>query len=533
MDKNNKILFAGKQFIYVLVGILLAVLLALTLMHPTLPTFKKKETFKLLMSTENRDLENILLEYAAKENIKLTIDYAGTIEIMDKLNAHENYDAIWTSNSIWLYMLENGTQVTNSKSTSINPVVFGIKKTKAEALGLVQEEIYTKDILELILNKQLTFLMNAATRTNTGATAYLGFLNTLAGNPEVLTEEDLEQESLKENMITLLSGVERTSGSEEFLEELLEKQDYDAALSYESSFITLNQKLEKEGKEPYYLIYPVDGVTLSDSPFAYLGKDASKKEIFLKFQSYILSKEGQKKLEALGRRTWYGGIKEDTNPEIFNPDWGIDTTRYLTPVKYPSSSMIKKALVMYQSELRKPVHTIFVLDYSGSMYGDGQKQLYQAMDYILTEEKASQNLVQFSYKDKVTIIPFNSRILDVKTVNDGSHTPMLLQALQAYQPSGGTNFYDPLIQALSMADIETEIYNVSIIVMTDGEGNTGSFYEFADKYDLLAKKIPVYGILFGQASESQLQEIASYTNGKVFNGVSNLLSAFKEVRGYN
>ena len=48
---------------------------------------------------------------------------------------------------------------------------------------------------------------------------------------------------------------------------------YNAVVSYESSLISLNKKLEDQGKEPFYLIYPVDGVTISDSPLAYINND--------------------------------------------------------------------------------------------------------------------------------------------------------------------------------------------------------------------------------------------------------------------
>ena len=149
------------------------------------------KTFRLISSSENADLEQTLQEFARKNNIKLSIDYAGTIDIMEKLNNKEQYDAVWTSNSIWLYMLDKSVSVKNSKSTSINPVVFGIKKSKAKELGFIDKEVSTKDILTEIQNGKLKFSMSSATQTNTGATAYLGFLATLAGNPEILKVEDL------------------------------------------------------------------------------------------------------------------------------------------------------------------------------------------------------------------------------------------------------------------------------------------------------------------------------------------------------
>ena len=67
---------------------------------------------------------------------------------MEKLNNGENYDAVWCSNSIWLYMLNDDISIKNSKSTSINPVVFGIEKSKAQELGFIGKEVYTKDILK-------------------------------------------------------------------------------------------------------------------------------------------------------------------------------------------------------------------------------------------------------------------------------------------------------------------------------------------------------------------------------------------------
>ena len=115
-----------------------------------------ENAFKIISSTENADLEIILENFALNNNIELDIEYAGTIEIMEKLNSGEKYDAVWTSNSIWMYMLNSDVVSTSdSKSTSINPVVFGIKKSKAQELGLIGKEIYTKDIVNLIKERKI------------------------------------------------------------------------------------------------------------------------------------------------------------------------------------------------------------------------------------------------------------------------------------------------------------------------------------------------------------------------------------------
>lgn len=515
-------------------GLMLIIILIITFLASSLfssiSEFTNRKTFKLLMSNENKDLELVIKKYFKQNKIDVEIDYAGTLDIMDKLNNKESYDAAWISNSIWLYLL-NEPITSNAKSTSINPIVFGIKKSLAEKLGFTEGEVYTKDILEKIESKELNFMMGSAIRTNIGASAYLGFLSTLAGNPEVLTKEHLKDENLINNITSFLSGVERTSGSEDFLEELLKEGKYDAVVSYESSLINFNKMLEQENKEPFYLIYPVDGVTISDSPLVYI--DGGDKEIFDNFQKYILSDEGQEELLKLGRRVWYGGTNENAPKETFNKDWGIDTSKYIMPIKYPSKDVIKEALVLYQTQFRKPTHTVFCLDYSGSMYGGGDQELIEAMEYILDADKASNNMLQFSYKDKVSIVLFSTNIIGPFTTNNGTQTERLINIINNIDPIGSTNLYGSLESALEILKDESDDYNLSIILMTDGEGNIGTFNEFKSYYNLVNKDIPVYGILFGSANDDQLLEISKYTGGKVFNGKYNLLEAFKEVRGYN
>ena len=496
----------------------------------------KNSTFKLISSTENKDLDKVLKDFAKSKNIDLEIDYAGTIDIMQKLNSGEQYNGVWVSNSIWLYMLDsNKIKISNSKSTSINPVVFGITKKKAKELDFVDKEIYTKDIVEAIKNGKLKFSMSNPTQTNTGATAYLGLLMTLAGNPEVLQESNLEDENLKAELTALFSGLERSSGSEDFLEELFLKGNYEAVVTYEFSIINMNKKLVAEGKEPLYIVYPIDGVSISDSPIAYIKQDSGNNEEFFKeLQGYILSNEGQQILASKGRRTWYGGTKKDVDQAVFNKEWGIDTTKYIVPIKFPNTEIIKEALGIYQSELRKPVHTVFCLDYSGSMSGDGYNQLKEAMEYILTEEKASNDMLQFTSKDKISVIPFNGYILGKWHTDDGSNTKELLDNISNLRPSGATNIYETAEEAIELLkDEDMEKYNVSVILMTDGMSNVGNFRSFSKYYKYLNKDIPVYSIMFGDAYENELEDIADLTNAKVFDGKKDLLKAFKEVRGYN
>lgn len=516
-------------------GIVCVLIFFIIFILPTIMVAVKKseynKTFTILSNPDNKVYMDELVKYGKENNIKVVVSYADDLEAMDVLK-EEEYDALWMSNSIWLYMLD-GVKVINSKSISVNPVVMGIKKSKAETLGFVNNDIYNKDIMNAIKDGKLKYVMTSVTKTNTGLTAYLGFLNSLAGSPEILSMDMLDNEELKSNLKSLFSGVLRVSGSDTFLEDMfLSSDSYEAVIASESSLININKELVSNNKEPLYLLYPVDGVAINDSPFAYIDNDQNKLEQFNKLQSYLLSNESQKKLQEFGKRTWYGGTNTKANKDTFNPSWGINTSKYLIPLKYPSKDVMNKALAIYIDELRKPSSVAFCLDYSGSMYGSGEEELKNAMKYILNKDEASKDLLQFSENDLITVIPFDSYNQGILKSKSGTDTSDLIHTIEGITPGGGTNIYDCAMEALNQVDSVGDDYTKTVILMTDGESNRGSYQALAREYNS-HKNIPIYSIMFGNSNDEQLNEIASLTNAKVFDGKTSLIRAFKEVRSYN
>ena len=499
---------------------------------------RNDNVFRIISSTSTEKMDDKLIKYGKKNGIKVEIEHYGDLEIVDKLNTEASlYDAVWISNSIWLYMLNNSYLTTDSKSIVIDPVVMAIEKSKAKELGFIDKEIYNKDILNAISDGKLKYIMSSVTKTNTGATSYLSFLNSMAGSPEVLTEEMLEKESLKNDLKAFFKGVERVSGDEKYLTEMYLNGDYNAMINYESSLIEINKSLIKKGKEPLYLIYPVDGVAINDMPFAYINNDSTdekNKEKFIKLQSYLRSDEAIKLMQDYGYRSWYGGTNDNVNKKIFNPEWGIDTTKYLKDMKYPSKKVISKAINLYIESFRKPTHVVFCLDVSGSMYGSGLLELQEAMNYILDKEQASKDNLQFSDTDKVTVITFNSSVSHISKTKYGNELDDIINEINSLNANGGTNIYDPSIEALKILKAEdSNEYTKTVILMTDGKSNTGSYHNLYSYYKNNKLDIPIYSITFGSSDESELSQIAKLTNAKIFDGKSGLLKAFTEVRSYN
>ena len=493
------------------------------------------QTLRIVSGSENKELEPILEEYADEEDIRIEMSYKGSLDIMRLLEEEDiSYDAVWPASSLWLTVGDIDHRIKHAESISITPVVFGIRRGLDEELGFVGREVSVRDILSAIEAGKLKFCMTSATQSNSGASAYIGFLYALLGNPEMITMEDLQSEELKTQVRELLYGVDRSSGSSDWLKDMFLEGDFDAMVNYECLMIQTNEVLEDRGEEPLYVVYPYDGLSLADSPLGYVDQgEEEKEELFLGLQEYLLSEETQDAIQRTGRRTGYTGISE-RNREIFREEWGLQPDRVLSPIRMPETEVLFECLNLYQTELRKPSLSVYCLDYSGSMSGRGNRQLVEAMEQLLIQENAAKNFLQASQDEVNILIPFNSEPIDVfMAAGNGSEMEGLYERVEEQTPGGGTNMYSAIVEGLDLLySFDLSDYTPAIILLTDGQSG-GSIDDIEPYYSDLGVSIPIFSIMFGDADESQLEELAEYSNARVFDGRENLTEAFRSVKGYN
>lgn len=499
----------------------------------------------ILSGSENKTLEPIINDFAAQNHIQIRMRYSGSVDIMRELSSGKiDADAVWPSNSIWLSIGDTAHRVKEAQSIMWSPVVLAVKTPVAKRLGWVGKNVAVEDILAAAKAGKLHFMMTSATQSNSGACAYLGFLSAFAGAHDVLGVADLHKPQVRQKIKEILGHVDRSSGSSGWLKDLfLDKYDqYDAMVNYESLAIEADQALTANGKAPLYVVYPSDGLAIADSPLGYVDNgDQTKRSLFEKLQAYLLSDPIQRKILGLGRRVGPVGAQiSGTNPSVFNPAWGLNLNKFLNQVKYPKASVILQALNLYQTTFRKPSYTVFVLDFSGSMLGDRENHLKAALGGILDQKKAAESLLQASPDDVVRVIAFSDHILDEWKIsgNDPNEYDRLYQEVESLTPDGGTDIYTPVMSAIQHIRQENAGGRrfPAVVLMTDGESNTGmTFDQFEDAYKRAApsQDIPVYSVLFGDASEQQLKDLSASTSGQEFNGVTDLEAAFRSARGYN
>ncbi|MEZ5337104.1 MAG: VWA domain-containing protein [bacterium] len=501
-------------------------------------------SLSIISGSENEGLEPLIQRFAADNGASISMQYKGSVDIMLELAQGSGmpYDAVWPANSLWISLGDSQRVVKHSESIMRSPVVLGVKHSVAERLGWVGSEVRVQDILDAAEAGQLRFGMTSATQSNSGASAYIGYLYAFAGQPEVLTLEQLDDPQLQDRIRRILGSVQRSSGSSGWLKDsFLERFDsLDAMVNYEALVIEANQELQRRNMETLYAVYPVDGLVIADSPLGFVSKgDSRREELFLALQEYLLSPEVQQEILAAGRRTGLLGLNpESVDRSVFNPDWGIDATRTISPIRFPAEDVLRRALDLYQVTFRKPSFTVYALDYSGSMEGEGLAEMKRAMRTLLDSELSTKYLLQPTDRDVSVVIPFDDRLLAEWVVNGNDPQALsgLLDEIEQFAGGGNTNIYAPVARGVELIRElgGSERHFPAVILLTDGQSNEGSFSVLRAALDGNGMhNVPVFSIVFGAASEEQLQEISDYTGGRVFDGKKDLVKAFRQAKGYN
>jgi Ca-activated chloride channel family protein len=334
----------------------------------------------------------------------------------------------------------------------------------------------------------------------------------------------------------MLSGVARSAGSSGWLSDLYVKtakegQPFDAMWNYEFMLKETNAELAQAGSEPLYAVYPAEGSAYADAPLGYVdhGQPKETHDFFAALQAFLLSPEAQSAIAAEGRRLPPGAAAQ-AKPD---PAWNFDPNRIVPSIALPDPDVIGRALTLYQEVLRRPSLTAICLDFSGSMQGDGESQLKAALHKILTPAEASQSLIQWAPADRIIVIPFDSQ---VRWVQQGDGSPAsqanLLAAVEKEEAGGGTDMYACAQKAFeAMAPYMGQDNLPAVVIMTDGRSDERE--DFPQTWRTQGRQAPIFGVTFGDADKSQLNNLANLTQARVFDGGQNLTDAFRSVRGYN
>ena len=487
--------------------------------------------FTILAGSELKDLEPALLKTAQEAGVEIKLSYAGTLDIVERIEGGEVFDAILPPNGAYP-ALALGSRVQAREKLFYSRIAIGVKARKLAELGWAgvngRAPGWT-EIAKAAGSGKLRYAMTNPTSSNTGMSALFAVASALAGKTEDLSEKDIDAQTLK----TFLSGQKLTAGSSGWLAEAYIKDPsvVDAMVNYEAVILRANEKLAEADK--LTLIYPRDGMISADYPLMLL--NAGERDTYQKLVAAFKATPFQR--EALS-----AAYLRPANPEA--PTVAALPNAAVAELSFPNRlEVIDAVLGAYQAQWRRPATSIFVLDLSGSMRGERLNGMREALKLLSGAQasSASARYAAFQSRERVALITFSDKVAQPQWVhfeaaNIEAARSELLRSADALVADGGTAIYAALTAAEDLAKQEQARDPdrfVSIVLLTDGESNSGmSAEQFSARY---AGGTParIFPILFGEANTLRMQELAQLSGGREFDGrKARLAQVFKEIRGY-
>lgn len=494
---------------------------------PATPAASEAASLSILAGSELKDLEPAMQEAARSAGLTLKLSYAGTLDMVERINAGEAFDALLPPNGAYPSLALERKPLAREK-LFYSRIALGVKTAKLRQLGWDKRPPGWSEIAAAAAAGKLRYAMTSSSASNTGMSALFAVASASAGKTEDLAVEDVKAETIK----AFLSGQKLTAGSSGWLADAFVKSpaELDAMVNYEAVILRANERLQAADK--LSLVYPKDGMISADYPLFLLQE--TKRADYTKLVAALKAVPFQRDAVA-------AAFLRPANPEV-KPVAALPQDA-IAELAFPNRlEVIDAVLGSYQAQWRKPATSIFVLDISGSMRGERIEAMREALKILAgaKADSASARYAAFQARERVVLVAFDDKVEPARWVRfDGDLSAArqeLVQFADGLQARGGTAIFSALHAAEMLAAQELRDHPerfVSIVLLTDGENNGGARWDdFKAQYDGRAPA-RIFPILFGEANVKQMQQLAAFTGGREFDGrKARLAQVFREIRGY-
>jgi len=520
---------------------------------PPAPTVEAP-VFNVLATSDLRDVEPLEEMVRKATGVRLKFTFGGTMESTEAvLTGETRAAAAWFANAKYLLSSPQGQQrVKLQEKIMLSPIVIGVSESDARKHGWTKPDLKMtwKDVADAARAGKLTYAISNPATSNQGFMALMGVVAAAGGKTEALSAADVNRGAIADFLKGYkIPGDNSTYLAEQFV--LQQGRRVNAFINYESWVLSLNAggKL----REKLHPIYPYEGVSTADYPFMLL--DDTRRADYLKVTAYLKGDEAQ---TWLARQTLRRPIRPEVAARVEDllPRLGLQVELPFSPDRALADGLI----AAYLNEFRMPIASTFVLDTSGSMQGARRQQLVQAMHYIAGGDSTlTGRIAKLTNRERVWLQPFASTPYGLRRFEVPAAAPVARGVAEqadsdakqqvladvrdfadGLKMTGGTALYDAVFVALQNMLRERERapgYQYSVVAFTDGENTAGRKLEdFKRDYAALpedVRGIPVFWVLFGEANEAALKDLAKLTGGQVFDARKrSLYSVFKDIRAY-
>lgn len=478
-------------------------------------------TLRVLAGSEVKDMLPVLEGAEEELGISVGLEYMGTLDGTEAVMAGEgDYDATWFPSNAYMSLFDEKSSLV-SQETSImrTPVVLGVKAERAAELGWDERSPTWAEVVDAAASGEFAYGMSSPVSSNSGFSALVELATALSGTGAAINADDVA--AVAGDLTRFARGQALASGSSGWLMEAYDRDAsaVDGVFNYESLILQDESLVE---------VIPQDGVITADYPLTLLtGRGSDVEAAYRALVDYLRRDDVQRRIaDETFRRT------DATTP---------DDSRMAFEIPFPNRLETVEALLSsWVADVRKPANMVFQIDTSGSMEGARLDALKAALVSLTdTDADGTTSLLTFQPRETVRFVEFGSEVKsekDLVVAADGDLSDVR-SYVEGLSTAGNTAIYGTLQHSLELAAQSRSDDNVtSVVLFSDGE-NTDypGIAEFSSWYEATpeVQGIPVYAILFGEASGAEMERLAELTGGRVFDAADgDLTAAFKEIRGY-
>ena len=443
--------------------------------------YKPRVALSLLASDSFQGREAELMALADANRIDLTVTWVNARRMRTAIKMGIYTDAIWPASSLWV----EGADLHHVTPTLKDPIGLAVQKPIVDALGWGGgSDLTTEDMMTAAQSGAFALALPAPAQTDVGALALLGLMQAAWG-AESLTTDALESSGLVDTLTNQLASVDRAPGVADWLIRPAASGRVQAVFASASQVAAYNARAEV----PLVLIRPSDFQSALDGPLAFVPGHATEKE-----QAFLTLRDAL--------------VQQSPNDSV----------------DLPPLEVARLALDLYQTRLRKPSLTVWLVDATGN----GPDWVKTALQGQFNPDQQAVAGTQATSGDISIVIPFAENIgppivVEGNDPTDLAHARREIAAMGA-QP-GERDLWYALYEAFeAMVPYQQghalTTHLPAVIVMTRGQS-------ISDTRDALfahlaqtpfSGQVPVQGVWSGDTPPPALIEITGATGGQPFDG---------------
>jgi Ca-activated chloride channel family protein len=436
---------------------------------------------------------------------------------------------VWSpSASTWLEVLkqESGNQgvAVSSEPLVLTPVVIGMWKPMAEALGWPGKPIGWADMLDLIKDPQgwgkfghpewgrFSWGHTDPEISTSALSTLIAEFYAATGKQQGLTAADVQSDKSQQFVRDLGQCIKHYGYNTLIFSQNMKKfgMSYISAFPMEEITLIDFNKVDPPAT-PLVAIYPKEGTFWHDDPYIVMASASAEEQQAAKaFYSFLLTDESQRL--AMG----YGFRPANVNVPLadpISPAYGVQTQGVQTILEAPKADVIV-AVKNSWAVNRKRADIMLVVDISGSMEGDKLESTKAGLESFL------QRILP---DDRVGLITFSSSATQVVAPAPLSESRIALQtAIGDMRASGKTAVFDAVDlarQSLASLPQTSEERIQAIVLLSDGADNSSHLSMDQLKGSFDETGVSIFPVAYGaDADRSILDAIAEFSRTIVVAG---------------